>query len=292
MEAKEQKSASPFLFPPADPILFRNRQLIRILDAHSNFPIFQDSAGHLRVRVHEGEVITRTLRPGEMNYLTAIEEIQDRKLDGKTIDEESVALFVAHCSMIPSNIEINPLDPWLYEKATGVTEEEQREFYFNVWILFNHLDHEVEVKAGQACKLKRVKPDFIRLQVALFSGQEGNDQLCILQKHQKRGLHYTLTRNSGSRIDGKSPTQGLLDRLRYLYMIFLNHQRRNYKEWLVAHMGQGLPFEHRSQRRLSPSKSRQCCSDKQADGIYPAPMSGISQQVRDIAISKLSLKSS
>ena len=150
-KAEEQRSASAFFYPYMSFTLIHDRRLTFNLDADSNFPIFQDPAGHLRVRVYEGEVITKTLRPGEMNYLTAIEDIQDGKHHRKLIDEESAALLNAHCSMTPSEININPLDPFLFAKATGTTKEEQQEFYSNVWILFNHCTTPVMGISQQLC---------------------------------------------------------------------------------------------------------------------------------------------
>lgn len=183
--------------------VFHERQLTHDSDVlHSGSPVFQDSEGYLRVRVVQGDEISRTLSAGERNYLTAVEVIQRFQYQGKNIDTESANL-VGVCFDALSATEyfshINCLDPWLFEKAKG-TQEEQLSFYRKVWRLHNHVNHQILLdQFEQPMKLRQVMSNFPMLQVIItVHEEEGGEQRQIgLQED----THYTLSRVSVERVE-------------------------------------------------------------------------------------------
>ena len=158
--------------------------------------IFQDAEGRLRVNVIQGTNLSKTLLPGQMNYLTAVEQIRLAQYNGKAIDTDSAALIGVYFGFYsgPDTFpEINYSEPWLFAKALG-TQEEQRTFYRKVWKLYGYINHPIQPRClGIPVMLRRVTPDFLTLRVTLIVCKTELGESGLFSPIDEEGEFYTLS---------------------------------------------------------------------------------------------------
>ena len=181
--------------------------------------MFQDAKGRLRVRVNAGTNIATTLCPGEMNYLTAILQIQRILCENGRIDDMSTALLATHCdSRAPTDCpEINCCDPWLFSGSSDSTAEGRHEFYVKVWRLLNHRNHQITFAENQPMKLKLVIPNFSRLVVSvMFTRGVRSWGIRVLYASDKENSSYTLSRYAVQGYQRMAMTKSLATRIESL----------------------------------------------------------------------------
>ena len=158
--------------------------------------IFQ--GGCLRVNVVEGAELSKTLRSGQMNFLTAVEEIQKALHQHKAIEAQSATLVGSYFDFFSTPDQftrINCFDPWLFTRALG-TREDQQAYYRKVWQLLRHVSHHlVLIKLGLSVLLMRVIPQFPTLQVTIVvRGGDGWEESLTLDQGDEEGSIFALSR--------------------------------------------------------------------------------------------------
>lgn len=186
-------------------------------------PLFQNSEGHLRVRVVHGTPISKTLRPGEMNYLTAVALVQEAQSCTLNVDEESAAMIAAHCEYsAPERLSnINCLDPWLFgANQSTATQTEKQGYYHKVWRLFYHFNHWIMfAPALQFWRLRLVKPSSSTLEITVvvcsLKGPE-IEESHVIGKDDIEGSRFILKRVSVRTQSDPDLTTSLIDGLRHM----------------------------------------------------------------------------
>ncbi len=178
------------------------------MDDPHNCLIFENFC--LRVNVVEGAELSRTLRSGQMNFLTAIGEIQKALFQEKAIDAHSASLAGYYFDFFSAPdifAGINCFDPWLFAMAQG-TREEQEAYYRKVWELHRHFKHHILLTGlGLPMLLMRVISNFSTLQVTvLVRGDDGGEERLMLNRGDEEGSIYTL-----SFCNGENPSAHPLD---------------------------------------------------------------------------------
>ena len=162
--------------------------------------VIQDAADCLRVNVIEGAELSKTLHlyQRQINFLTAIEEVQMAQFQRKDIDAQSARLALYYCdSYLAPDVfsRINLYNLWLFAMTWG-TQEQQQAYYRKVWRLCRHInDHILLIPLGLLMMLRLVTINSSTLQVTiLLQGEDGTFYWLLLNEGGNKRSIYSLSR--------------------------------------------------------------------------------------------------